>query len=1305
VGRDHIDPLIAAHREWIGYVQPTGLLVAPAALAHRGIAPDGNIAERQNQLDLLAQGSVDGQMSEAQRVIGDFAAFVSSFLGWETNDIAGLPEGRPLPDDIGTYLVEYGERLVPTYAIPASGNGNSGWQMLIKLERVDVDFDSPLEDDGRRWAASPHDRFERLLRDTNTPIGLLTNSRSFRLVYAPKGETSGFATFDLASMLEVAGRPMLSAFYMLLNVNRLFGTPDTSLAALLAESRQYQEDVSEKLAQQVLVALNELLRGFYAADVRTQRSQIVSLASRDPEHLYSGLLTALLRLVFVLYAEDRGLFPSNEVWEQNYSLGGLFERLRGDGALYPDTMDDRYGAWAQLLALWRLVYAGGWHADLRLVARRGRMFDPDRFPFIEGRGDTDALAEVPAISDGVVWRILQGLMMVDGERLSYRTLDVEQIGSVYQSVMGFTIELTTGPSLAIRPKKSVGASATINLEILLAEPAAKRVRAIQKRTDTKVTVKVGAAVMAAKTVVELEAALAAVIDTKITPKILPQGVPVLQPTETRRRSGSHYTPRALTAPIVTETLRPILERLGDDASAEDILGLRVLDPALGSGAFLVEVCRQLAERVVSAWERHGSTPVLSSDEDALQHARRLVAQRCLYGVDRNAMAADLARLSLWLATLAKEHEFTFVDHAIRHGDALVGLTCDQIETLHWAPSAGVQLAFVSQVVRDALKSAQEGRERIRTAAEGSSDSDLRLVLSQVDQNVADASLIGNALLAAYFSSEKQKVREALRQRVVSMLGELHWRDQLRAFIDGRAQVHTFHWQLEFPEVFERNNAGFDAVVGNPPYAGKNTISSANPPHYIDWLLAIHDGAHGNADLVAHFFRRAFSMLRNAGTIGFIATNTIRQGDTRSTGLRWIREHHGFIYNATRRYKWPGSAAVVVSLVYLTKGQYDGVVQLDGRFVPVITAYLVDQGSDGDPARLTANADLSFQGSIPLGMGFTFDDTDSKGIASPLRLIDELIARDPRNGDLIRPYIGGQEVLTEPAHRHHRYIIDFGGRTLDEAEAWPDLLSIVRAKVKPQRDTDNVEARRKFWWRFTRRCDPLYSAIAGHNRVLVKPQTATRFALAFLENDMVYDQTLIVIALESWAAFAILQSRVHEIWALFFGPTLKDDPRYTPSDVFETFPLPEAWRDSSSLENIGRAYYEHRKTMMIAANEGLTKTYNRFNKPSERSVPVQKLRELHGDLDRIVLDAYGWNDVSEEAAFVPEWTSTGEAAPVRCTWPHDRRDELLVRLLELNRSRAGEETRLGVARSWSTDFSQDIEEFEEDTDVDSDEVSM
>lgn len=1275
---ENADPLIAAHREWIGYVQPTGLLVAPAALAHRGIVPDRNISERQNQLDLLAKGNVTEQTSEAQRVISDFAAFATSFLGWETSDIVGLPGGCALPADLGTDLVEYSERLVPTYAIPAPRDGPTNWQMLIRVERDDLGFDSLLEDDGRQWAASPHDRFERLLRDTNIPIGLLTNLRSFRLVYAPKGETSGFATFDLATMLEVAGWPMLAAFHMLLNVNRLFGAPDTSLAALLAESRQYQETVSTKLAEQVLVALNELLRGFYAADARTRRSITVDLATRDPEHLYSGLLTALLRLVFVLYAEDRDLFPRNEVWEQNYSISGLFERLRSDAAVFPDTMDDRYGAWAQLIALWRLVYAGGWHSDLRLVARRGRMFDPDRFPFIEGRAEVDVPADLPAISDGVVWRILNGLMMVDGERLSYRTLDVEQIGSVYQSVMGFTVELTTGPSLAIKPQKSVGASATINLEAVLNEYPLKRSDWIQKRTDRKVTAKVGGAVVASKTTRELEVALASVTDFKITPKVLPAGVPVLQPTAMRRRSGSHYTPRALTAPIVAETLRPILERLGEDATADDILSLRVLDPALGSGAFLVEACRQLGDRVVSAWDRHASTPVLPADEDALQHARRLVAQRCLYGVDRNAMAADLARLSLWLATLAKNHEFTFVDHAIRHGDALVGLSREQIEALHWTPNAAMQLPFVAQLVRIALKRAEEGRERIRNAAEDSSDTELRLVLVEVEKNVAETRLIGDAILAAFFMSEKPKEREAARQRVVSILSEQQWPNKLRAFIGERAALSTFHWELEFPEVFERQNAGFDVIIGNPPYAGKNTISVANPAHYIDWLKTIHVGSHGNADLVAHFFRRGFGVLRSAGTVGFIATNTIRQGDTRNTGLRWIRQHDGVIYNATRRYRWPGDAAVVVAVIHVAKDTYVGPVRLDGRKVDIVTAFLFDKGGDDDPKPLAANANTSFKGSEPLTMGVTFDDDDAKGVAASLDLMRDLIAKNPHNADRIKPYIGGADVLSEPTERHRRFVIDFGDMSLAAASAWPDILDLVRIKTQQKRDAATKAGRELYWWRFRRRTPALYAAIAGMSRVLVKPQTATRFALTFLEKGSIFDQTLIVFALDCGAAFALLQSRVHETWASFFGPTLKDDYRYTPSDVFETFPFPIDWRANGALEDIGQRYFWHRAKLMQTRNQGPTDTYNCFHNPGDLSSDIQTLRDLHMRIDRAVLDAFGWNDISAEAVFEPAWIGAEGDVPLLYTWPAELRDTVLARLVQLNAERAREEERLGIA---------------------------
>src|SRR5207244_6011511 len=130
---------------------------------------------------------------------------------------------------------------------------------------------------------------------------------------------------------------------------------------------------------------------------------------------------------------------------------------------------------------------------------------------------------------------------------------------------------------------------------------------------------------------------------------------------------------------------------------EQILALKVCDPAMGSGAFLVEACRQLGDALVTAWHVHNEAPPLPPDEDELLHAQRLIAQRCLYGVDKNEMAADLAKLSLWLATLARDHEFTFLNHALRHGDSLAGFNARQIAAFHWEPKAS--LSFLEQEMR------------------------------------------------------------------------------------------------------------------------------------------------------------------------------------------------------------------------------------------------------------------------------------------------------------------------------------------------------------------------------------------------------------------------------------------------------------------------------------------------------------------------------------------------------------------------------------------------------------------------------
>ena len=1307
--------LIFAHQEWLGFVQPVGLVVAPTVMVDAQVVPDRNISGRQREFRTLFDANEGGnggtragvaETRETYRASGApqgtvLRSVFLEWLGWDDGDLVEADRHR---DTLEIALPELQVVLSPTWAVPGDPDTDSAWTMLIGVEDDGGDFDQP-PDDSVGWNASRHARFERLLRETQVPTGLLCTEQRIRLIHAPQGESSGHITFEFDQMKQPAGRPILAAFDMLLGADPLFNAgPEAQLPTLLARSREAQAEVSTKLSRQVLAALHELLRGFVAADARGTGA-IAKLAQRDPEQLYGGLIATLMRLVFVLYAEDRDIMPDHPVYQQHYSLGGLFDRLRIDAAAWPDTMDQRFGAWAQLLALFGLIHGGGKHVDLSFVARKGSLFDPDRFPFLEGHG-ADGEPVIPMVPDATVWNVLRSLMVLDGERLSYRTLDVEQIGSVYEAVMGFRVERTTGRSIAVASPKRTGAAVVVDLDHLLRTSSRKRVKALQDWTDRKLTGNAATALRAADTVEDIVAAFGHAVDRNVTPDVMPEGTPVLQPTDERRRSGSHYTPRKLTEPIVSEALRPVFERLGPNARPEEILDLKVLDPATGSGAFLVEACRQLSAHLVEAWSKHGGPPELPADEDDLLHARRLVAQHCLYGVDKNPMAIDLARLSLWLATLARDHEFTFIDHALRHGDSLVGLTCEQIRRVHWDTKAkNLQLGLEAPEVQATVAEVSELRQKIRELGDEAPEHELRQLLDKAACKLGKVRRVTDLLLAAFFEGKKPKERENRRRNYANLLLE----ERRTATTTPTPPVAAFHWELEFPEVFERGNPGFDVVVGNPPFAGKNTVAAAYPTTYPHWLKQLHPRSHGNADLVAHFFRRAFGLLRDGGTLGLIATNTIGQGDTRSTGLRWICHHEGEIYRVQRRLKWPGEAAVVVSVVHIFKGTLTGSRRLDGREVETISAFLFHSGGHDDPERLKANAGKSFQGCILLGMGFTFDDTDRNGVATPLAAMRRLIDGNPRNGDAIFPYIGGQEVNTSPTHAHHRYVINFRdwplrradlGATWRKADAgrrrdwqrdgivpldypepvaadWPELLGIVEERVKPQRaalppkNSINRDAA-KSWWRFLAYRQGLHAAIDGVDRVLVISRVSNTFAFTFLPERIVHNDKVVVFPFANFAPLAALQSRPHETWTRFFSTTLKDDLQYTPSNCFETFPFPEDWETHPAFEAAGEAYYDFRAALMVEHDEGMTKTYNRFHNPDERNPRIAELRRLHSTMDRAVLDAYGWNDIPTDCQFLLDYEvddETAEEKPWRYRWPDEVRDEVLARLLALNAKRA------------------------------------
>lgn len=1373
------DKIVADHRAWINSLGPVGLVVSPTVLAEAQVvlpAPDPEQQRRFGEF-VVERGKVAGAITASDEettteqaeepCIADIPGFLTEFLGWPADLIYGLDPSRPIPESLRLPLPEYDTELSPTLALvdPKPADPARPWHMLVQVYPVGTNLDDKHNGD---WDASPSQRCEKLLRDTNIPLGLVTDGRNLRLIYAPEKESPGSLTFPVRFMTEVAGRKVLAGLHLLLSGYRIATAPTAArLHTLCVRSRDFQATVSTRLAAQVIDAAFELVRGLQAAHEHSHGALLADVLTRRPDEIYEGMLTVLMRLVFTLYAEDRGLFPTTSLYLQDYGIHGLYEQLRADAARNPDTMNERYGAWWRLFTLFQMIHGGSRHAKLALPARSGYLFDPDRFPWLEGRVSSRGAIDptkIPAVPDGTIHRVLEKLLVLDGERLSYRTLDVEQIGSVYEVMMGFGIGLADGPSIAIRPKKKLGAPVPVNLDALLAQPPASRGKWLKEQTDHELTANQSAPLKDAKTTDDLLAALDAArkIARSATPQPVTKGAMLLVPSDERRRSGSNYTPRKLTEPIVRKTLEPIFAALGPRPTPAEILDLKVCDPAMGSGAFLVEACRQLAERLVVAWDRHGGMPPLPPDETKTLLAQRLVAQKCLYGVDKNPMAADLAKLSLWLATLARDHAFTFLDHSLRSGDSLVGLTRKQISALHW--TAQKQLPLVADRLAKAIDRAGASRREILDAGDFLSPELKAQKLEIADDALSQARLIGDAVIAAFFSADKPAKRQVMLDRLALVVDPLvkqtgdwakqrgiltdfvNWlRGQPRdpavvatgeALADASPISHPlvpFHWDIEFPEVFQRENPGFDAIVGNPPFAGKNSIAASSGDIYSDWLKTQHEGAHGNADLVAHFFRRVFRLMRAGSTLGLIATNTIAQGDTRSTGLRAIAIEGGRIFSATPRLKWPGDAAVVVSVVHIARDIHAATTTLAGKPVDDISTFLIAGGTQDDPHKLAANAGRCFQGAIVLGMGFTFEDClkaddITPGAPSPLTTMRRLIAGEPQSGKRIFPYLGGEEFNSHPEQKHNRYAINFGEMTETECRSgWPQLFSHLDRKVRAERQKNahkNATAAKRaaYWWVYGSTAKELQSALSDCSRCIAIPFVSKWFAPSFVPASTIVAGPANVIADDRTSLWAIVQSRAHEEWVTLLSSSLEERQRYTPSDCFETFPFPENFETDAALEAAGKAYYEFRADLMVRNNEGLTKTYNRFHDPAELSADIARLRELHAEMDRAVLAAYDWKTVPTACGFALDWldlddeelaNTLAEAPddirariesadyffpdidsarrfqshikkkgrgklPWRHRWPDDVRDDVLARLLALNAERAKAERLAGLS---------------------------
>jgi hypothetical protein len=1121
------------HETWLGMAQPIeGLVVSIPVLVD---------AQCMQRLPVHEHHGFVSIVGDEKPTLTDVPRFLRETLGYRDTDWV-----TTFHEDLRLDVVEGQQTVIPTRGLKRQGppppkpeglpddstpTSRSGepFVMLSWELPAGLDFDKKETTTGA-WLAEPTVKFERLLRASRVPAGLLFNGVSVRLIYAPHGESTGHLTFRFVDLVSASGRSLFDAMVMLLHARRQFGVlPEHQLPALLEQSRRRQANVTEALAEQVFEALTILLAGFEAAAERDGNRSLNDAFERGEDHVYGGLLTTLLRLVFVLYAEDRGLLPvDQEPYGEDLSVKALYEQLLEDSGRFPDAMSRRYGAWPRLLALFRSIFFGASHGKLAMPPRRGQLFDPESFPFLEGWSaggapvtvEAQSAVQPPSIDDDTIYKVLEKLIVLEGQRLSYQSLDVEQIGSVYEALMGFHVKRLSGAGVCLK-----GSKVWVSADEVLEQSAARRGSWLEEQgaLDGKSLKAAAKALESAKKEPDVLAALEPFrvksIDTRKA------GQFVLQPGVERRRTSSHYTPRSLSAPIVRRALEPLLKAMGDLPTSERLLNLKVCDPAMGSGAFLVEACRYLADQVVAAWTREGILKESARDDDIVMRARRLVAQRCLYGVDKNPWAVNLAKLSLWLVTLAKAEPFTFLDHALKCGDSLVGLDVDQIRAFHWNTEKQKQLDLAQEVFKRAMAVALEKRQAILQLAldleRPSSEAppkQLKLdparqkeeLLREADEALAPVKRIADACVGAFFAADSDKAREQERVRRQDVLGT--W---LSKSEDGvappvplnvrelSAPAYCFHWPLEFPEVFhgkrpdpleadQANKAAWmDSFVGNPPFMGGSQLSGTFGDAYLDWVLVVHEGAHGNADLSAHFFRRAFHLLGVHGTIGFIATNTIAQGDTRSTGIKFIVDAGGVVFDAVRSMTWPvPGASVAVSIVHIAKGNVVGVplqFRLDGLAVPKLNSRLRGKPERADPVPLAANASRSFLGSKLYGQGFLLSQSQAEA----------LVLADERNRPLVRGYLGGGEELNaDPGVVEKKFVIDFGQMELQAAESWPALLDIVRRLVKPERDRNNREVRRKNWWRFGETAPSLYAALRPLKRCLVTARVSKHLMFSF-----------------------------------------------------------------------------------------------------------------------------------------------------------------------------------------------------------------
>jgi hypothetical protein len=1232
-----------------------------------------------------------------------------------------LLEGQAIPQSLQVEVPEHHEFLSPTFVLTEPGATKT--RLLVQSYPRSQELSSYVV--GSPWKASPDTRMAELLHATGVRLGLVTNGEHWMLVDAPKGETTGFASWHASLWLE---EPItLRAFRSLLSASRFFNVPDDqTLEALLAKSASNQQEVTDQLGYQVRKAVEVLIHSLDRADQDFGREL---LADVTPEKLYESALTVMMRLVFLFCAEERELIPSKPfpVYEQNYSVCTISKQLRELADQHgEELLERRYDAWVRLLAAFRAVYGGLKHSDIHIPAYGGNLFNPDRFPFLEGRKSgtswTDTEAQPLPVNNRTVLHLLEALQLLqvtvpgggpaEARRLSFRALDIEQIGHVYEGLLDHTAKRAAEPFLGLagasgkEPELPLAelekqfAKGEAELLKFLKEETGKTEKSLKKQIgielESQEAARFRTAAQGDEKLWERVEPLAGLVrqDTFGYPVVIPTGSVFVTAGTDRRSSGTHYTPRSLTEPIVQYTIEPLVYVGPAEGfpksewklkSAKELLALKICDMACGSGAFLVQAIRYMAERLLEAWEiaraANPNTPNITPEglpssgglieslipDDPAErklYAMRLIAQRCIYGVDKNPLAVEMAKLSLWLLTMAKDKPFEFLDHNIRCGDSLVGLhSIDQLKHFSLKPDPNDKVLFkgpLDEAVEEAITLRLKLEDMPCNSVEDVKRQEELLV--EANEKLARLRCAADLLVSAEFWGENAKDKLQKVQYASLKSVELFENGDLAEFqalaAKERRGQSTFHWCLEFPEVILKRG-GFDGFIGNPPFLGGLRIAFRLGDFYQRGLRALHEWAHGTTDLCVIFLRRAADLLKQGGNTGLVLSDIVTQGDSRSSGLAYLAHENFSIYRGGATRHWLGLAGVKIVEVFIRKGAWLGSYFLDNIQVPSLSSQLETEDELKVPLALAENEGLSFSGHYLLGQGFLISPDEAAN----------LISLNSQSSEVLFEYIKGDELNNSPSQSIPVKAINFGDMGIAEIEArYPEALEIVRSRVKPQRDKVKQKERREKWWKYAGTVPALQRILRVKSRVLLQPYTAKYVIPTYFSTKAVFAHPLVIIADERLGVFSCIQSTFHTLWVWKYCSTNLDLLAYTAKRVLATFPFPN---HLDSLEDIGRRYELHRSQMRLSRSLSMNEIYNQFHSQEIDVGEIEVLRKLHAEMDSAVAAAYGWNDLKLDHGFYH--TKQG----IRFTISEPARREVLQRLLKLNHERYAEEEKQGL----------------------------